>query len=69
MKKKRFPEGQIIAVPKGPEAGSATKKRSRKHGISEPAFYNWKAKYAAMTVLKPGGRRSWNPRTTSAISC
>jgi putative transposase len=50
MKKKRFTEEQIIAVLKESEAGSATKELCRKHGISEPTFYNWKAKYAGMTV-------------------
>lgn len=50
MKKKRFTEEQIIAVLKESEAGAATKQLCRKHGISEPTFYNWKAKYAGMTV-------------------
>ena len=50
MKKKRFTEEQIIAVLKESEAGAATKELCRKHGISEPTFYNWKSKYAGMTV-------------------
>jgi putative transposase len=50
MKKKRFTEEQIIAVLKESEAGAATKELCRKHGISEPTFHNWKAKYAGMTV-------------------
>ena len=50
MKKKRFTEEQIIAVLKESEAGAKTKELCRKHGISEPTFYNWKAKYAGMTV-------------------
>ena len=50
MKKKRFTEEQIIAVLKESEAGAATKELCRKHGISEPTYYNWKAKYAGMTV-------------------
>lgn len=50
MKKKRFTEEQIIAVLKESEAGAATKELCRKHGISEPTFYNWKAKYGGMTV-------------------
>ena len=50
MKRKRFTEEQIIAVLKESEAGAATKELCRKHGISEPTYYNWKAKYAGMTV-------------------
>jgi putative transposase len=50
MKGKRFSEDQIIAVLKESEAGARTKDLCRRHGISEPTFYNWKAKYAGMTV-------------------
>lgn len=50
MKGKRFSEEQIIGVLKEAEAGAKTKELCRKHGISEPTFYNWKAKYAGMTV-------------------
>lgn len=50
MKGKRFSEEQIIAVLKESEAGAKTKDLCRRHGISEPTFYNWKAKYASMTV-------------------
>ena len=32
------------------EAGAKTKERCRRHGISEATYYNWKAKYAEMTV-------------------
>ncbi len=50
MKNKRFSEEQIITVLKEAEAGAKTKELCRRHGISEPTFYNWKAKYAGMTV-------------------
>ena len=50
MKSKRFSEEQIIAVLKQAEAGAKTKELCRRHGISEATFYNWKAKYAGMTV-------------------
>ena len=50
MRSKRFSEEQIIAVLKESEAGAKTKDLCRRHGISEPTFYNWKVKYAGMTV-------------------
>jgi transcriptional regulator NrdR family protein len=50
MKAKRFSEEQIIGVLKEAEAGAKTKDLCRQHGISEATFYNWKAKYAGMTV-------------------
>ncbi len=50
MKVRRFTEEQIIAVLKESEAGAKTKELCRRHGISEATFYNWKAKYAGMTV-------------------
>lgn len=50
MKKKRFTDEQIIAVLKEAEAGAKTVDLCRKHGISDATFYNWKAKYAGLTV-------------------
>ena len=50
MKRKRFSEEQIIAVLKEAEAGAKVLELCRKHGISDATFYNWKAKYAGMTV-------------------
>ena len=52
MKKKRFSEEQIIAVLKDAEAGAKVLDLCRKHGISDATFYNWKAKYAGMTVAE-----------------
>jgi putative transposase len=49
MKKSRFTEGQIIAILREQEAGSATAEVCRRHGISEQTFYRWKAKYGGMT--------------------
>ena len=46
--KKRFTEVQIVSAIKKHEAGIAVKDICREVGISEPTFYNWKAKYGGM---------------------
>ena len=50
MKKITKTESQIIAILKEQEQGLKVAEISRKHGISEPTFYNWKSKYGGMTV-------------------
>ena len=50
MTRKRYTEEQIIGVLKEEEAGAKTANLSRKHGMSDATFYNWKAKYAGLTV-------------------
>lgn len=48
MRMSRFSEGQIIAILKEQEAGSPTSEVCRRHGISQPTFYAWKAKFGGM---------------------
>jgi putative transposase len=48
MKRSRFTEGQIIGVLREQEAGLRVAEVCRKHGISQPTFYAWKAKYGGM---------------------
>jgi putative transposase len=48
MKKTRFTESQIVAAIQKQESGISVKEICRDLGISEPTFYNWKAKYGGM---------------------
>jgi len=48
--KKRFTEEQIIQILKEQEAGERTADVCRRHGISQPMFYKWKAKFDGMEV-------------------
>ena len=48
--KKRFTEEQIIKVLDEVKAGMKVEEVCRKHGISAPTYYNWKAKYGGLTI-------------------
>ncbi len=63
--KKRFTEEQIIRVRKESEAVTKTVELRWKHGLSEPTFYNWKAKYRGMTV---SDARKLKKLSTGALS-
>lgn len=49
MKRSRFTEEQIIQILNEAQ-GMKVEELCRKHGISSPTYYNWKAKFGGMTV-------------------
>ena len=50
MKRSRFTEEQVIGILKEQEGGVAVTELCRKHGVSSPTFYKWKAKFGGMDV-------------------
>jgi putative transposase len=50
MERSRFTEEQIIGILREQEAGIPVADLCRKHGLSSPTFYKWKAKYGGMDV-------------------
>ena len=50
MRKSRFTESQIVAIFNEGESGIAVAEICRKHSISQPTYYQWKSKYAGVSV-------------------
>ena len=50
MKRCRFSEEQIIGILREQEAGLKVAEVCRQHGVSQPTFYAWKAKFGGMSV-------------------
>ena len=50
MRKSRFTEAQILSILGEGEAGMPVAEVCRKHGISTATYYQWKSKYAGMSV-------------------
>jgi len=64
MKRSRFTEEQIIAILKEQEAGVAVAELCRKHGVSSPTFYKWKAKYGGLDVSEARRLRALEDENT-----
>jgi len=50
MRNSKFTETQIVAILQEADAGMPVKEVCRKHGISSPTYYVWKAKYGGPGV-------------------
>jgi putative transposase len=50
MRKSRFTESQILLILGEGEGGLPVGEVCRKHGISSATYYQWKSKYAGMSV-------------------
>ena len=50
MRKSKFSESQIMGILAEGEAGLPVGEVCRKHGISSATYYQWRSKYAGMSV-------------------
>jgi putative transposase len=64
MKRSRFMEEQIIGILREQEAGVTVTELCRKHGVSSPTFYKWKAKYGGMDVSEARKLRALEDENT-----
>lgn len=57
MKTRKFSDDKILSVLAEADAGASVTEVCRKHGISEPTFYRWKAEFAGVDRASLARRR------------
>ena len=50
MKRSKFSETQIVSILKEADSGIKVADVCRKHGISQPTYYNWKNRYGGLGI-------------------
>lgn len=50
MKRSKFSETQIVSILKEADLGMKVAEVCRKHGISQPTYYNWKNRYGGLGI-------------------
>ncbi len=65
MARKRYTEEQIFGVLQEGKSGTKVPELCPKYGISEATYYNWKTKYAGMTVSELRRLKTLEAETSS----
>ena len=66
MRKSKFTESQIVGILADGDAGLPVAEICRKHGISNALYYQWKSRYAGVSVNEL--KRVWELDSESSRS-